>query len=96
LQEIFDPVAHLACKQRAGFLSLLALCDVEENAKHQAAGNIFVVTLTPSGNPTNVSAAENSKIDLVGTYDRSLAWRRRPIEPFQDPQDGYSWREFRM
>ena len=71
-------MAHLARKQFVGFLSLLALGDVKEDAEHDAIGYVRIVALTPSGYPADISSRQNSKINLVSTYDCARGGEGRP------------------
>ena len=48
-------MAHLARKQLVGFLSLLALRDVKEDAEHKTIGYVCVIALPPSGYPADVA-----------------------------------------
>ena len=55
LQQVLHSVAHLARKQLVGFLSLLALRDVKEDAEHKTIRYVSVVALPPSGYPADVA-----------------------------------------
>ena len=55
VKQVFDTVAHLARQQLVGFLCLLSLRDIKKNAKHQSVGNVRIIALATSGNPTNVA-----------------------------------------
>ena len=48
------PVAHLASEQFVGFLGLLALGDIKEDAEHDSIGDVRIVALTASGNPPDI------------------------------------------
>ena len=48
-------LTHLARQQFVGFLCLLPLRDIKKNAKHQSVGNVRIIALAASGNPTNVA-----------------------------------------
>ena len=71
-------MAHLARKQFVGFLSLLALGDVKEDAEHDAVGYVSIVALTPSGYPADIIFRQNSKINLVSAYDCTRGSECRP------------------
>ena len=79
VKQVFHTVAHLARQQFVGFLRLLPLRDIEEDAEHESIGDIRIVALATSGNPTNVVTGQNSKINFVGADHgaRSRDRRRR-------------------
>src|SRR5438046_6128472 len=62
-------MAHLACEQLVGFLSLLALGDIEEDAEHNPISDVSIISLASSRNPSNGAAGQNSKINLVRPYN---------------------------
>ena len=49
-------MAHLARQQFVRFLGLLALGDIEEDAKHNSIGYVRIVALASSGNPANIAS----------------------------------------
>ena len=68
VKQVFHPVAHLARQQLVGFLSLLALGDIKEDAEHNSISYVSVIALASSGNPPNIAAGQNAKINLVSTH----------------------------
>ena len=56
VQQVLHSVAHLARQQFVGFLSLLALGDVKEDAEHDSIGYVRIVALAPSGNPADIGS----------------------------------------
>ena len=58
-------MAHLARQQFVGFLSLLALGDIKEDAEHNPIGYVSIIALASSGNPPDIAAGHNAKINLV-------------------------------
>jgi hypothetical protein len=49
-------MAHLTRQQLVRFFGLLALGNIEKDAKHSSIGNVRIVALPARGNPTNVAA----------------------------------------
>src|SRR5215203_859244 len=78
LQQVHHPVAHLASKQLIGFLSLLTLSDVKEDAEHGSISYISIVSLASGGYPTHVGARQNAKINFVGTNHSACSGEGRP------------------
>src|SRR3954468_19307889 len=68
-QQVLYSMAHLACEQLVGFLSLLALGDIEEDAEHNPISDVSIISLASSRNPSDGAARQNSKINLVRPYN---------------------------
>ena len=78
MQQVLHSVAHLARQQFVGFLSLLALGDIKEDAEHDPIGYVRIVALAPSGNPPDVVSGQNTKINFVRAYDCARGRECRP------------------
>jgi hypothetical protein len=69
MQQVHHPVAHLARQQLVRLLSLLPLGDIKEDAEHNPVGYVRIVSLTSSGNPPDIGARKDTKIDLVSAHN---------------------------
>ena len=75
-------MAHLARQQFACLFGLLALSDIEENAKHNSVGYVSVVALAPRGDPADIAARQYPEVNFVGADDCTRSGKRGP-HPFQ-------------
>ena len=69
-------MAHLAREQFVRFLGLLSLSDIKEDAEHEPLGDVGIVALAASGNPSDIVAGQNAKINLVSA-DHCAGGRER-------------------
>src|SRR5881227_1403181 len=71
-------MAHFASQQLVGFLGLFALSDIKEDAEHNPISYVSIIALAAGGNPANVTAGQDSKVDLVGAYYRASSGKSGP------------------
>src|SRR3954453_15168701 len=81
-QQVLYAMAHLARQQLVGFLSLLALSDIEKDAEHNPISYVALVSLASSVNPSDGDDGRKAKINLVRPSNRPRSRKSGPY-PFQ-------------